>query len=131
MTSASVTAKATLTIAGPDLGWLMAVMQAAASAFSVTVVHETDPVRSLRVPRDDRPSCAVVELDEHASALDVRDLFARCPGVRFLFIASELPLRHAVARVIREQGHAWLSRDEIPVVIIATVTALLAERAAP
>jgi hypothetical protein len=108
----------------------MAIMQAAGTAFSVTVVHETDPVRSLRVHADDGPSCAVVELDEHASALDLRDLFGRCPGVRFLFIASELPLRHAVARVIRENGHAWLGRDEMPVVIIATVTALLAGRAA-
>jgi hypothetical protein len=130
VTSARVTAKASLTIAGPDLGWLMAVMQAAGRAFSVTVVHESDPVHSLRVQGDDGPSCAVVELDGHASVLDLRDLFARCPGVRFLFIATELPLRHAVARVIREHGHAWLGRNERPVVIIATVTALLAERAA-
>jgi hypothetical protein len=130
MTSTSVTAKATLTIAGPDLGWLMAVMQAAGRTFSVTVVHQTDPVHSLCVERDDKPSCAVVELDDHASVIDLRDLFARCPGVRFLFIAPELPLRHAVARVIRENGHAWLGRNELPVVIIATVTALLAERAA-
>jgi hypothetical protein len=108
----------------------MAIMQAAGSAFSVTIVHETDPVGSLRVQRDDRPSCAVVELDEHASALDLRDLLARCPGVCFLFIAAELPLRHAVARVMRDNGHAWIGRDESPVVIIATVTALLAERAA-
>jgi hypothetical protein len=118
-----------LTIAGRDLGWSMAIMQAAGSAFSVTIVHESDPVGSLRVQRDDRPSCAVIELDEHASALDLRGLFTRCPGVRFLFIASELPLRHAVARVIRENGHAWLGRDESPIVIIATVTALLAEGA--
>jgi hypothetical protein len=117
-----------LTIAGRDLGWLMAITQAAGRTFSVTVVHQTDPVGSLRVPRDGRPSCAIVELDEHASALDLRDLFARCPGVCFLFVAPELPLRHAVARVIRERGHAVVRRSESPLVVVATAVALRTER---
>jgi hypothetical protein len=63
------------------------------------------------------------------SVTDLRDLFARCPGVHFVFVARTLPVRHAVARVIREAGHTVLARSESPLVIAATATALLAEHA--
>lgn len=130
MSGARLTIKPTLTVAAADLDWLLSVTHAAGSTFAVTIVHEAHPIAKLTVKLEGRPNCAVVELDSHASVTDLRELFVRCPATRFVFVA-ELPPRHAVAGVIRAHGHAVLGRDEPPLVIAATVAALLAGRGTP
>jgi len=117
---------ASLTVAGTDLSRLLPIMQAAGTAFAATVVHTRHPTLGLRVRMDQTPSCAVVELEPAASAADVRELLEHSPDVHFVFLAEELPVRHAVARVIRDGGHAVLRRDDASVVIAATAIALLA-----
>jgi hypothetical protein len=122
----TIRTETSLTVVGTDLRRLLTIMQAAGAAFAVTVVHTPHPTLGLQVRREQTPSCAVVELEPVASAVDVRALLDRSPGVRFVFLAERLPLRHAVARIIREAGHTVLERDDAPVVIAATVVALLA-----
>jgi hypothetical protein len=118
--------EANLTVAGRDLACLLAIMRAVGTAGAVTVAHTAHPTLELNVQTGEIPSCAVVELEPMVSAVDVRTLLDRSPGVRFVFLAERLPLRHAVARIIREAGHTALERDDAPVVIAATAMAVLA-----
>ena len=83
-------------------------------------------MREIALPESNGPSCAIVTLSDSDSAIDVRALLDRSPGVRFVFVALAPPLRHAVARIIREAGHAVVSVDEPPLVVVATVAALMA-----
>ena len=119
-------AEADLTLAGTELSRLLPIMQAAGVTFAVTVVHTPHPTRGLKVRTAHTLTCAVVELGPQASSLDVRELLEHSPDVRFVFLTEELPLRHSVARIIREGGHTVLERDDAPVVIAATAVALLA-----
>jgi hypothetical protein len=128
MSGAKTGEKASLIVAGADLDRLMAIMQPAQNAFKVTIFHAAHAVSSLPASQDQGAAAAVIEIDPTASALDVRALLDRSPNVRFVFVARELPLRHAIARVIRENGHVVVAPDESPLVIAATVAALLAER---
>jgi hypothetical protein len=122
MRTAAVT-RESLTIAGSDLGWLLSIAQSAGSGFAITAVHTSDPIGDAAY--GDGCACAVIELNQRASVVELRELFRRCPHVPFVFVA-ELPLRHAVAHLIREHGHAVLAGNESPLVIMATVAALLA-----
>jgi hypothetical protein len=124
MTMARARAKPGLTIAGGDLAWLMDLLRVMQDTYAVTVVHTP---RASGMRADVQTGVAIVELDNRTSAPDVRDLLDASPGVRFLFIADVLPLRHALARIVRARGHAVLARNEPLVVVAATLTALLAE----
>jgi hypothetical protein len=115
-----------VTIAGGDLGWLLSLSQTVQGAYAVTVVHTSHPLRELGPVRGYEPGCAIVALSSHDSAMEVRDLLDRLPRVRFVFVAQALPLRPAVARVIRERGHAAIGRRESPLVIAATASMLMA-----
>jgi hypothetical protein len=128
MTMTRSRAKPGLTIAGSDLSWLMELLQATQDTFTVTVVQTAHAISTQLIAREDESTAAVVELHPTSSAIDVRDLLDRSPNVRFVFIADVLPLRHAVARIIRERGHAVLARSEPSFVIAATVAALMAGR---
>jgi hypothetical protein len=127
MTMTKSEPKTRLTIAGGDLGWLMSVLQPIQNTYAVTVVHTAHPILELGRERGDEPACAIVALSSHDSAMDIRDLLDRSPGVRFVFVAQALPLRPAVARVIREHGHAVLSSVDAPFLIAATAAALMAK----
>jgi hypothetical protein len=127
MTLARARAKPALTIAGRDLGWLMSLLQATQDTFTVSVVQTTRAVATRLNVSNETVNGAIVQLDAASSAIDVRDLLDRSSGVRFLFIADHLPLRHTVARIIRERGHTVLARDEATFVVAATLTALMAE----
>jgi uncharacterized protein (DUF58 family) len=127
MTNAMTGTKVSLTVAGSDLSWLMDVVQAVQATYSVTAVQTPHPVSDLSPARSDQPSCAIVALSDDDSAVDVRELLDRSPHVRFVFVAQTLPVRHAVARVIREHGHTVLSCSEPALVIAATATALMTE----
>jgi hypothetical protein len=126
MTMTGARAKPGLTIAGSSLAWLMELLQVTQDTFTVTIVQTTHAISTPVIVRVDEPAAAIVELNPTSSAIDVRDLLDRSPGVRFIFIADALPLRHAVARIIRERGHAVIARNEPSFVIAATVAALMA-----
>jgi hypothetical protein len=124
----SASGKPELTIAGTDLDWLMSVLLLAQDTYTVTALHLPDPVNELPRSNQGSPiSCAIVTLSVRDSSMDVRQLLERCPECRFVFVAETLPLRPAVARVIREAGHTVVSAQESPLVITATGTALMAE----
>jgi hypothetical protein len=130
MSMTKAEAKTSLTIAGGDLHWLMGLVQKVQDSFSVTVVHHPNALSTITVDSEGRRQAAIVELHTGDSAIDVRHFLERSPGVRVTFVADEMPLRHAVARVIRERGHAVVSRREPAFIIAATVAALMASREA-
>ena len=126
MTMAQPRTRTKLTVAGRDLGWLMALLQSAQDSFNMTLAHMSHPVMELTLPAATEHECAIVQLEPEDSALEVRDLLDRSPNVSFVFVADALPVRHAVARVIRERGQVVVSHRDAPFVIIATATALMA-----
>ena len=115
-----------LTVVGDQLDRLMELVRITQNAYTVTIVHTAEPLRGVRFAENGVPDCAIMRLTASDSAMDLRDLFDRMPGCRFLFVADELPVRHAVAHVIREHGQVIVSRDDSPMVIAATATALMA-----
>jgi hypothetical protein len=121
-----------LTVAGGDLSWLMAIAHSARGAFGVTVLHRPRALSELTFEGEGNRSiqCAIVELDARTSAMEMHELLDRSPHVRFVFVVGQLPLRHTVAHVIRERGHAVVSRRDAPFVIVATAAALMAEMGA-
>lgn len=126
MTLIKMTPRTGLTIATSDLGRAMSIVQAVQETFDVTVVHAPHPVSDFAVAEAGGATCAIVDVSSDDSAPEVRDLLARSPRVRFVFIAESLPLRHSVARVIRDAGHAVVSITEPAFVVAATAVALLA-----
>ena len=116
-----------LTVAGWDLRWLMTLLTTTQGTYEVSAAHMAHPVSELSLLDQSAPSCAIVTLSARDTAMDVRELLDRSPRTRFVFVTDALPLRPAVARVIRERGHAVLSVDEQPFVIAATAAALMAE----
>jgi hypothetical protein len=121
---------ASLTLVGNDLDRLMELVRITQNAYAVTLVHTSRPLCELHFAEGGMPDCAIVRLCSYDSAMDLRELFERAPGCRFVFVADELPLRHAVARVIHECGHVVVSRDDSPMVVAATATALIARMGA-
>jgi hypothetical protein len=105
----------------------MELLRVTQDTFTVTIVQTAHAISTQLIVREGECAGAVVELHATSSTIDVRDLLERSPNVRFLFIADALPLRHAVAHIIRERGHAVLARSEPSFVIAATVAALMAE----
>jgi hypothetical protein len=126
MTMAQPRTRTKLTVAGRDLSWLMAILQSGQDSFSMTLAHMGHPVTKLAIPAATEHECAIVQLEPEDSVLDVRDLLDRSRNVSFVFVADALPVRHAVARVIRERGQVVVSLRDAPFVIIATATALMA-----
>jgi hypothetical protein len=73
------------------------------------------------------PKAMLVMLDGLETVVDVRALLSGSPETRFVFIVPQMPPRASLARVVREHGGAILSRGDAPIVVAATLVALLAE----
>jgi hypothetical protein len=94
--------------------------------YDVTAV---EPVRLLRTAKrlaERHPAAMVVSLDGTENVADIRALLAASPATRFLFLAPQMPPRAALSRVVHAFGGEILSADEAPIVVVATLVALLA-----
>ncbi|MBI5288149.1 MAG: hypothetical protein HY873_04175 [Chloroflexi bacterium] len=71
------------------------------------------------------PAAIVMEIEAAPDVVELRSMLGQHPRSRFLFLAAQLPLRSAVARIIRDHRGAVLARSEPSIVVVATLVALL------
>jgi hypothetical protein len=117
-----------LILVGDDCGILMELaVGLRGTAHTVTVAQSARPLaRALQLVAH-WPTAMVVTLDGLENVVDVRALLSSSPETRFVFIVPQMPPRAPLARVVREHGGAIVSRGDAPVVVVATLVALLAE----
>jgi hypothetical protein len=90
-------------------------------------VIETDrAVEALIRPPCPQADIAVVCLTGRENVGDLTRLLDGCPDTRFLFLYPAFPPSAALARLISRHRGVILRSSETPVVIVATVVALLA-----
>ena len=71
------------------------------------------------------PLAIIVSLDGSENVVEIRSLLMAAPDTRFLFLASQMPPRAPMARILNAQGATILHQNEAPVVIVSTLVALL------
>ncbi len=74
------------------------------------------------------PAAMVVALDGSENVAEMRALLSIGRWTKFVFLVPEMPPHAALARVVNAHGSAILWKEESPVVIAATLVALLAQR---
>jgi CheY-like chemotaxis protein len=95
--------------------------------YAVTVAESARPLaRALQLVAH-WPRAMLVMLDGLETVVDVRALLLSSPETRFVFVVQQMPPRATLARVVREHGGMILSRRDAPIVVVATLVALLAE----
>lgn len=104
---------------------LNAVLSAGNFAITVCEAMHLDAVH--RLISDDTDAAIVFLTDRH-SAVDIRELVQQRPDVRLLLVIPTKPPRAAIARVANEIGAAIVSYDEGPLIIVATLFSMLAQR---
>jgi CheY-like chemotaxis protein len=94
--------------------------------YSVTVAESARPLaRALQLVAH-WPKAMLVMLDGLENVVEVRALLSSSPETRFVFVVPEMPPHATLARVVREYGGVILSRRDAPIVVVATLVALLA-----
>jgi CheY-like chemotaxis protein len=94
--------------------------------YSVTVAESARPLaRALQLAAH-WPKAMLVMLEGMENAVDVRALLSSSPETKFVLVVPQMPPRAPLARVVREYGGAILSRRDAPIVVVATLVALLA-----
>ena len=95
--------------------------------YAVTVAESARPLaRALQLVAH-WPRAMLVMLDGSENVVDVRALLSSSPETRFVFVVHQMPPRAPLARVVREHGGVVLSRGDAPIVVVATLVAMLAE----
>jgi hypothetical protein len=95
--------------------------------YSVTVAESARPLaRALQLVAH-WPKAMLVMLEGPENVVDVRALLSSSPETRFVLVVPEMPPRAPLARVVREYGGVILSRRDAPIVVVATLVALLAK----
>ena len=117
-----------IVLAGRDLARLATLaIDLGVSFGSRTLVHSSDPVDALtRLPMS--ADVAVIYLSGQENVGDLLGLFKANPGVAFLLLAPSFPPHAAVARIAGQHDGVILPVAESPMVIIATLIALLSRR---
>ena len=115
-------------LAGGDLVRLSEIAQLLRGSVVVTLLEEANPVESLLL-REASPEAAVVWLNADENVWEIGTLLQTHATTRFVFLARELPLRAAIARVIYRAGGVVLRAADNSLIIVATLTALLAHSA--
>ena len=94
--------------------------------YSVTVAESARPLaRALQLVAH-WPKAMLVMLEGMENAVDVRALLSSSPETRFVLVVPQMPPRAPLARVVREYGGVILSQRDAPIVVVATLVALLA-----
>jgi hypothetical protein len=73
-----------------------------------------------------RPAAMVVSLDGKENLAEIRALLSASPLTRFLFLVPGMPPSAALSRVVNASGASILAAAEAPIVVVATLVALLA-----
>lgn len=110
-----------------DDGGLMAITVALTKLrFPVMAVQPRAPLSAAARLARREPAAIVMALDGVYNLVDVRALLAAGGGTRFVFLIPELPPKAALARVVNQYSATILSKEEAPLVLAATLIAMLA-----
>jgi hypothetical protein len=112
---------------GEDLAFLMELSRELRSVSrSVTISPGPRPVRRALSEEVPDPDAAIVCLEGSENVGDVRSLIGAHPRTTFLFLSKASPPKASMAHAIRSSGGQILGRNEEPLVIVATLIALMA-----
>jgi hypothetical protein len=95
----------------------------------LTVVHGRDAFQAALRSESHSMAAMIVGLDGRETTVDLRSLFKSHSGCAFILLVSGMPPHAAVARIAHETGAIILPIEEAPIVIEATLVAMLAARA--
>jgi hypothetical protein len=95
----------------------------------VTSVQPREPVRAaLRIVKR-QPAAIVMPLDGVCNLVDIRAILSANHSTRFVFLLPEFPPKAALARITAQYGAAILPQDGAPLVLAATLIAMLSRDA--
>jgi hypothetical protein len=115
-------------LARSDLGNLVTLsVELGMTLGSPTLVESRHPVESL-TQRPIGADAAIVFLTGTENVSDLLTLFKANRNAAFLLLTPAMPPHAAVARVVNEHHGAIVSAKESPIVVIATLIALLSRR---
>jgi hypothetical protein len=93
--------------------------------YSVTFVDAGSSGLADAVGHGTPPVAAVVELTGTETVVELRDMLQRWPATRCLFVVRNMPLSATLARIAKQHGGVILAKDEPPIVITATLIAMM------
>jgi hypothetical protein len=115
---------------GDDLGYLSELSnELRAVSRSVTISAVPNAVRQALEAGLAGHEAAVVCLDGTENVGDIHSLLEAHPGTTFLFLSRTTPPRSALAHAVHSSGAGIMPRQEGPIVVAATLIALLAQKA--
>jgi hypothetical protein len=113
---------------GNDLAYLTELSNELRSVSRTVIISAAPrPVRRALTGDLGDPAVAIVCLDSSENIGDVRQLMGEHPATTFLFLSRTSPPRSSVAHAVHGAGGEIMSLQEEPIVIAATVIALLAQ----
>jgi hypothetical protein len=99
--------------------------------YEITAAEQTRAIRAAMRFAMRHPAAMVVSLDGKENVAEIRELLSASPRTRFLFLLPQMPPRAALSRIVNTCGAVILSADESPIVVVATLIALLSGDAPP
>jgi hypothetical protein len=119
--------KKQIVIAGPVMSSLVDLsLLLDKSTYSVFLIEARRPTQRLLVEGAGDPDAMVVYLSGEENVVDLRRLLDAYPGTRFLFLAPAFPPHAAISRIAMRYGATLLRQEEGPLVVVATLVALMA-----
>jgi hypothetical protein len=95
-------------------------------SYEITAAESRRPVRAAcRLVRG-TPAAMIVELSGAENVVDIRTLLSFAGDVPVLLLTHDMPPSAAVARIVRSHGGEIMGLDQAPIVLVATLVALLA-----
>jgi hypothetical protein len=114
-------------IIGDDLAYLTELSRELRSVSRTLIISPGPrPVRRALSEEVADPEAAIVCLEGSENVGDVRSLIGAHPATTFLFLSKASPPRASMAHAIRSSGGQILGSDAEPLVIAATLIALMA-----
>jgi hypothetical protein len=112
---------------GEDLAFLTELSRELASVSRTVIISAGPrPVRRALIEEAAEPEAAIVCLEGSENVGDVRSLIGAHPQTTFLFLSKASPPRASMAHAIRSSGGQILGSHEEPLLIVATLIALMA-----
>jgi len=119
--------KPSILLAGEDIAALAAVTTVIdPRSVSTHLVATPRALRDLASASLPRIHVVVLALDGSENIAEMRTILDTHPGSRFVFLTPEYPPAPAVARVCAQHGAVLFPCEEEPIVVGATIVAMLA-----
>lgn len=95
----------------------------------VTAVDPIRPITAAHRTAKRQPAAMIVSLDGDESIVEIREMLLSAPRTRFILLARPVPAPPTLARIVNGHGSTIVSQEESPIVVVATLIALLTEEA--